>query len=387
MLDIFGMYRIRQNSDSSFDKKEFFSITSNNLLLKRSSRIVNNNLLSGIFNVADRSRLQNPQILDKKDDASITNLFLLAALDRAFVSKPTAALLSSMSTVVFKKIAPHIHRGSLISWYEMVQYSRRTAGAALDSSSNNGENSIPPESLHKSDIASVSASAESSDEESAAASAESGDEESAAASAESGVEESAAASAESDDRESVSSSSTEERYPRPSAQSRENSSSSTSFHRPSSTSNIPTAERLWINELDAAKLDDLAKWTDYRETKIRYYEDKRSGLQEAHYETNAKLERITDSIRKVDSKLDSKQAKTDKCRHQELVLIKSMKRKLQKTSDWLDEEERKRARTDVDPTDAFSTSFPFGFTTNGSHSSPASSVQVSPTTVRPRHLS
>jgi len=95
----------------------------------------------------------------------------------------------------------------------------------------------------------------------------------------------------------------------------------------------------------ADKVADMGKLTNYRDTKISFLEDQRSGFVHTYNRLGAELQEVTTNIRAIDRKLDKNHRKDGRRRDEELVFIKSMKRKMHFASDWLNEEERKRTKS------------------------------------------
>ena len=105
-----------------------------------------------------------------------------------------------------------------------------------------------------------------------------------------------------------------------------------------------TFDKSWMIETFVDKLNELTKRRQIRKAKIDFWTNRRADLQQTHNKFNAELQEITSQLQEINTKLKDKQSKIENSRNEELILIKSMKRKLQNTSNWLRNEKRKRMR-------------------------------------------
>ena len=103
-------------------------------------------------------------------------------------------------------------------------------------------------------------------------------------------------------------------------------------------------ESLKIDNESVDTITNLTRYSNYHQIKSKLLREQRDTLQQTHERLVAKLRDTKDQLQAVDQKLKSNQGKVLKSRDEASKLNRHMKRKLQSTSDWLDNDEEKRRR-------------------------------------------
>ena len=91
-------------------------------------------------------------------------------------------------------------------------------------------------------------------------------------------------------------------------------------------------------------ITNLTKYSEYHQIKSKLLREQRDTLQQTHERLVAKLQDTKSQLQAVDQKLESNQGKVLKTRDEASKLNRHMKRKVEFTSGWLDNDEEKRRR-------------------------------------------